>query len=135
MYKRQVFNALYERPDSARIKSGKRYYVSPKDFLYYTPIKIKENVKKVFISFGGSDPQNYSDRILNIVKDRSYEKWSFTVVLGKAKEGVDRLFQYNKYPHINVVYNVTNMPELMSECDIAVTSRGRTGYELSLIHI
>ena len=68
-----VFNALYERPDSARIKSGKRYYVSPKDFLYYTPIKIKENVKKVFISFGGSDPQNYSDRILNIVKDRSYE--------------------------------------------------------------
>ena len=27
------------------------------------------------------------------------------------------------------------MPELMSKCDIAVTSRGRTGYELAMLGI
>ena len=30
---------------------------------------------------------------------------------------------------------LANMPELMSSCDIAITSRGRTGYELALLGI
>ncbi len=30
---------------------------------------------------------------------------------------------------------MANMPELMSSCDVAVTSRGRTGYELAMLGI
>ena len=47
----------------------------------------------------------------------------------------DALLEYNKYEHIQVLYDVSNMPELMSSCDIAITSRGRTGYELALLGI
>ena len=43
--------------------------------------------------------------------------------------------EYNSYPNIEVLYDVSNMPELMSSCDVAVTSRGRTGYELALLGI
>ena len=43
--------------------------------------------------------------------------------------------KYNECPNINVYYDVKNMPELMSQCDIAITSRGRTGYELSMLGI
>ncbi len=42
---------------------------------------------------------------------------------------------YNKYDNIEVLYDVANMPELMTSCDIAVTSRGRTGYELAILGI
>ena len=38
---------------------------------------------------------------------------------------------YNKYDNIDVLFDVKNMPDLMSKCDIGITSRGRTGYELA----
>lgn len=34
-----------------------------------------------------------------------------------------------------MLHDVGNMPELMSSCDVAVTSRGRTGYELAILGI
>jgi predicted glycosyltransferase len=42
---------------------------------------------------------------------------------------------FNKYDNIEVLYDVANMPELMSSCDIAVTSKGRTSHELALLGI
>ena len=45
------------------------------------------------------------------------------------------LFMCNKFNNIDVMYDVNNMPELMSKCDIGITSRGRTGYELAILGI
>ena len=103
--------------------------------MFYNPIQIKEKVQKVFISFGGADPQNYSDRLLQIISKPTYQEYNFQVVLGRAKHNVEELMKYNEYEHIDVQYDVPNMPELMSHCDIGVTSRGRTGYELAMLGI
>lgn len=131
-----VFNALFEdKQDPDHIFSGSRYYISPKIFMFYEPIEIKEKVKNVFISFGGADPQNYTDRILNIISDIDYRDYNFTVVLGRAKQNVDRLMKYNSHDNISVYYDVDNMPRLMSGCDIGITSRGKTGYELAMLGI
>lgn len=103
--------------------------------MFYEPIEIKDNVKRVFVSFGGADPQNYSDRILNMVVKPEYKDYHFVVVLGRAKYNVKSLMEYNKYDNIEVFYDVSNMPELMSSCDVGITSRGRTGYELAMLGI
>ena len=129
-----VFNALYHDSDIPQIYAGEKYYICSKTFLFYDPIKINKEVKNVFISFGGADPQNYSDRVLKIIAKPEYKKYNFTVVLGRAKHNVENLIKYN-CDNIKVVFDVKNMPELMSECDIAMTSRGRTGYELALLGI
>ena len=73
--------------------------------------------------------------MLDIISKDEYKKYEFVVVVGRAKYNVDALLEYNKYEHIQVLYDVSNMPELMSSCDIAITSRGRTGYELALLGI
>ena len=130
-----VFNALYRDGDLPQVKAGEKYYISGKTFMFYKPIQIKENVKRVFISFGGADPQNYSDRILKIVSGEEYRGYQFAVVLGRAKYNIDTLMEYNKYENIKVFYDVDNMPEIMSSCDIGITSRGRTGYELAILGI
>ncbi len=130
-----VFNALYSNTDLKNVKAGEKYYISGKTFMFYDPIKIKEKVETVFISFGGADPQNYTDRLLNIICKPDYSKYQFIVVIGKAKENVDTLLEYNKYENIEVLFNISNMPELMSKCDIALSSRGRTGYELAMLGI
>ncbi|WMN48316.1 cytidyltransferase [Vibrio alginolyticus] len=130
-----VINALYQNPTVPQMKAGEDFYICGKTFLFYDPIEIKKDVKNVFISFGGADPQNYTDRILEIIKSSEYQKYKFTVVIGRAKENVETLLKYNDIDNIEVLYDVRNMPQLMSECDIAVTSRGRTGYELALLGI
>lgn len=131
-----VFNALYHDGDLPQIKAGEQYYIASKTFMFYRPIVIKDRVKRVFISFGGADPQNYTDRLLGLISsDERYKGYQFTVVVGRAKTGVERLLEYNAEPNINVLYDVSNMPELMSACDMAITSRGRTGYELAILGI
>jgi CMP-N-acetylneuraminic acid synthetase len=130
-----VFNALYHDEDLPQIRAGEKYYISGKLFMFYQPIVIKPQVERVFISFGGADPQNYSDRLLSIISKPQYKKYHFVVVLGRAKHNVEELLKYNEYSNIEVYYDVSNMPELMSSCDVGVTSRGRTGYELAILGI
>ena len=130
-----VFNALYSENILPQVYAGEKYYIAGKTFMFYEPIAIKKQVKKVFIAFGGADPQNYSDRLLSIISKLEYKDYQFVVVLGRAKYNVDSLLEYNKYDNIDVFYDVSNMPELMSSCDIAITSRGRTGYELAILGI
>lgn len=130
-----VFNALFHEEDLPQVKAGEKYYISGKTFMFYEPIKIQERVKRVFISFGGADPQNYSDRILNMICKQEYKEFEFVVVLGRAKYNVDALMEYNKYENIQVLYDVSNMPELMTSCDIRCHIRRRTGYELAILGI
>ena len=130
-----VINSLYPESSVPHVKSGEKYYISSKTFMFYTPIEIKEKVKKVFISFGGADPQNYSDRLLGIITNEKYKELEFVVILGRAKLNVKQLMEYNSYENIDVLFDVKNMPEIMSNCDIGITSRGRTGYELAILGI
>lgn len=130
-----VFNALLHENELPQVHSGEKYYISGKTFMFYRPIEIKEKVKRVFISFGGADPQNYSDRLLCMISKPEYKNYEFIVILGRAKYNVETLMTYNKYSNIEVLYDVSNMPELMVGCDIGVTSRGRTGYELAILGI
>ena len=130
-----VFNALFHETDFPQVRAGEKYYISGKAFMFYNPIYVKEKVKRVFISFGGADPQNYSDRLLKMIAKKEYRNYEFVVVLGRAKNNVDALMEFNKYGNIEVLYDIANMPELMSSCDIGITSRGRTGYELAMLGI
>jgi len=109
-----VINALYEDDEFPQIHAGEEYYICGKTFMFYEPIKIKDQVERVFISFGGADPQNYTER---------------------AKHNVEELLEYNTYDNLDVYYDVANMPELMSSCDVAVTSKGRTSFELALLGV
>lgn len=130
-----VFNALFHDSQYPQIKAGEKYYISGKTFMFYEPITIKNEVENVFVSFGGADPQNYTDRLLQMICKPEYNKYKFTVVLGRAKDNVDELMKYNQYKNIDVLYDVSDMPELMINCDVAITSRGRTGYELAILGI
>lgn len=132
-----VFNALYEESDLPQVSAGEAYYICPKSFLFYCPIEIRRQVQKVLVSFGGADPQGYSDRVLNMIASNSelYGQYEFIVVLGRSKTNVDALMKYNEHPNVQVLHDVVDMPGIMSKCDMAITSRGRTGYELAMLGI
>lgn len=132
-----VINALYQDCSKSNIKSGVEYYIAPKTFLYYEPIFIKDKVKNVLITFGGADPMGYTSRLLKIITDEKekYACFYFYVVVGRANKQYEEITQYDVFENISIMYDILNMPEIMSECDVAISSRGRTGFELALLGI
>lgn len=132
-----VINALYkEEHDDKKFYFGSNYYFAPKLFMLYKPVAIKKETERIFVCFGGADPQNYTEKILNLIKaDKLDNKYKFTIVLGKAKSNYWQIIDRYTDGNIEVFYNVKNMPELMSKCDLAITSMGRTCYELASLGI
>lgn len=130
-----VINALYETGIHENMYTGSLYYIVPKLFLLFEPIQIQETVSNVLITFGGADPNNYTEQVLEFITKPEYSDVHFYIVLGKAKQNVDKILQYNQYENIEVLHDIKNMPEIMMKCDIAITSRGRTGFELAVLGI
>ena len=129
-----VFNALYDESMDTNVRSGSDYYVVPKLFLLCDPIEIKEKVETVLITFGGADPMNYTDAVLEIINNEKYKEINFVFIIGRAKKNFAELLQKSR-DNIKILYDITNMPEVMIKCDIAFSARGRTGYELAVLGI
>lgn len=129
-----VFNALYDEDYAENVKVGADYYIAPKLFLLCEPIGIREKVKNVLVTFGGADPMNYTDIVLELAQKEKYNDIHFIFVIGRAKKNFETLLGIKK-DNIEMLYNVDNMPEVMSKCDMAFSARGRTGYELAILGI
>lgn len=130
-----VFNALLPNKISDNMYCGDQYYVCDEAHVIVKQKPIADKIKKMFICFGGADPKNYTDIVLQIVSKEEYKDFEFVVVLGKSKKNVDELLKYNKYPNIDVQYNVNEVAILMKNADIAITSRGNMTFELALLGI
>ncbi|MDR1775067.1 MAG: cytidyltransferase [Actinomycetes bacterium] len=131
-----VINAMYEHSGNEKTFSGPAYFVINKRFLLYEPITIHPGIRRVFISFGGADPGNYTEMLLEIIRDESYAPYDFTVVLGRVKHISEALLsEIEGVQNISIHRDVTDMPALMSLNDIGICSYGRTSYELAFLGI
>lgn len=132
-----VINALYTESADSNVKYGPDYYIAPKTFLYYEPIHIANEVKNVLLTFGGADPMDYTSRFLDIISSNKakYENIKFYVVVGRANNNYKKILKKASEMNVNVLYDINNMPEVMAASDVAITSRGRTGYELAFLGV
>lgn len=109
----------------------------------YTPLrqefknidkKIRETVKDVFISTGGTDNYNIAGKLLGEIfenKKSELSKLNFHVISGAMNKNLPYLLEMEKkYKNIIVYQNVSNISEIMLKCDIAVSACGSTMYEL-----
>lgn len=136
-YAHLVFNALYEKTNpQSNHRFGYEYECLKEQFFLYQPVKFRDSPRVLFVTFGGVDQNNLTSRILNIaprlLEESSLEK--IIVVLGgeyshelEIPPDLDSIVEVHR--------EVENMPELMSQADIAVTSNGRTIYELASMAI
>lgn len=130
-----VINSLIGSSAAENCRAGVRYYISPKLFSCYKPNEIRNRVTDVFVSFGGSDANDYTGRVLKIARKSKYAGVNFRVALGRMNaNAVDLCSAARTIPNVKVVEGET-IPEAMSKCDIAITSRGRTCCELAILGI
>lgn len=122
---------------TTQILLGPKYVPLRKEFQNIKPI-FRENVKNIFISTGGADKFNIAGKLLEAVVERSYlEEYklfndvSYHVISGKLNANLPKLLKIsNKHKNIIIHKNVSNMAEIMTKCDIAVSACGSTMYEL-----
>ena len=127
-----VFDALYEHEigEQENIFTGHKYYIL-KDEFYFQPQKIiTQQVNNVLITFGGTDPNNFTEKVIDSILATSFDG-RINVIVGLGYQGLEELI--DKYEHnqsIQIYKNVSNISEFMFKADIVFTSAGRTMYEI-----
>ena len=130
--------SLYEYPgaDKTSYLLGTEYAPLRREFKEVC-YQVREKVRRVLLTTGGSDKYNLAGRILEeVLTNEETRNLEYCVVSGVYNEYLPALLDIEKkHPGVQVLNNVTDMPELMRACDIAVTAGGSTMYELSAVGV
>ncbi|MDO5850747.1 MAG: glycosyltransferase [Methanobacteriaceae archaeon] len=135
-YAHMVFDALYEHKIPLKnLFSGHKYYILKDEFNYQESKTITEDVNKILLTFGGTDPNNFTEKTTEAILESSYEN-DIEIILGlgyaKKKEIQEK---YKDNDRITIYENVRNMSEHMYNADLIFTSAGRTMYEIASIGV
>lgn len=98
---------------------------------------VREKAENILITTGGGDMYNLAGQIVRAaLADARTAKLQYHVVSGAMNNNLADLREMEREnPNVHVHCNVTNMAELMQECDIAVTAGGSTVYELCAVGV
>ena len=130
-----VINAMYpERKVLPNHYYGHRYFCLREEFLASSPrVTTPSRVTKLLISFGGTDPNNFTRRIFRLLHPycRAYGI-HIKIILGLGYDK-DALKDIAALPGLTVLHHVKDMSTHMQEADLAITSAGRTTFELASV--
>ena len=134
-----VINALYEKKvQGEQYYWGHKYYCLRDEFLIARTKEFSKEVKNVLIVFGGTDPGRYTEKVLNVIKkmptDRSVV-YQFVLGLGFDRDETFMQSVEQCEQDIRVIKDVRMMSKYMVEADIAISSQGRTMYELAVMKV
>lgn len=125
-------NALYENQTGENVVSGHKYVGLREEFLIAKTHIPEKNVKNILVLFGGTDPSNLTKKVYNIAK--GYNNIQFTFITGIGYNANENGIVSNG-KNIVVKSNVKTISEYMENSDLAITSQGRTVYELASIGV
>lgn len=133
-----TINALYE--DDSKGENyywGEKYVCLKDEFLIAPCAEYHEQVKKVVVLFGGSDPSDFTYRAYNLAKKMhaDFPHISFRFVLGAGYDNHVHKLSDDEACKIKVVTDIKRVSDALSDADLAITSQGRTVYELAAMGV
>lgn len=131
-----TINALYEKKiEGNHYYWGSRYYCIRDEFLLAEDSKFNKKVENVLVLFGGTDPCNLSMKLMNIVKQLAHDI-KFTFILGMGYGEYDEILEMAKgYDNIEIIQNINRISDYMNNADVAISSQGRTMFELASVSV
>ena len=131
-----VINALYPEKGKDNIYNGFKYFFIRDEFLTAVPKKFSREVKNIVILFGGSDPSDLTRKTYGIFQKIAddYPGLEFHIITGFGYKYKNEILSDRKH-HIFVHNDVKRVSKYLAEADLAVTSQGRTIYELACMGI
>lgn len=89
------------------------------------------------VLFGGSDPSDFTYRAYNLAKKMhaDFPQISFRFVLGAGYDNHVHKLSDDEACKIKVVTDIKRVSDALSDADLAITSQGRTVYELAAMGV
>ena len=135
-----VVNALYEGETSdPKYCVGPAYFCLRDEFLEAQRNPLRDSVKTLLITFGGTDQFNASKRCLDIVEPicKAYGI-HIRLVAGPGyahRESMEAHLKELQNPLVTFTWATNIMSRMMEGCDLAICAAGRTVYELAHMRI
>lgn len=135
-----VINALYEEESGTdRVRCGPSYFCLRDEFLEARRNPLRDCVHTLLITFGGTDQNDCSRRVLNIVEPicRAYGI-AVRIVAGPGylhRENMEAHLIALGNPLVQFTWATNVMSRMMEGADLAICSAGRTVYELAHMRI
>lgn len=139
----------YDVIPESKEKAYERSYTKAKKCLLgaeYTPLRpqfqnqtfcINEQIHNILLTTGGSDPCHFCEAMIPIFLSENNEI-TLHVIIGKLFSAATVAFLEEfaaKFPFLKLHRNVTEMANLMQQCDFAISAAGTTLYELCAIGV
>lgn len=127
-----VINAIYpEEEVTPNHYFGPSYFVLRDEFIYSQCKKDITTVKEVLVTFGGVDPSNYTQKVVETIYNYCHVHGiKVTIIAGFGYDQYETLAQYK---NIKIERNVIDISKHMLRADLVFTSAGRTTYEVASI--
>ena len=125
-------------PKDAKLLLGPQYLILDERFkTAKRKTKKLNDIFNVLITFGGSDPDGLTYKVLKALAKKKHKGIIFNVILGPGFIEYERIHSIiSNFPSIIEIFN--NPPGLLSfflDCDLAICAGGRTLYELQTLKV
>ena len=130
--------SLYRyRAIDTQLLLGPQYALLRREFARWREWKrgISATGNRILITFGGSDPDNFTLRVLEALQSPSLNGIEAAVVVGGNNPHLESLKKAIdiRADRLRLIKDVPNMPELMAWADCAVAAAGASCWEMCLL--
>lgn len=131
-----VINALYPEKGIGNIYNGFKYFFIRDEFLTAVPKKFSEEVRNIVVLFGGTDPSDLTRKTYGIFQKvaNDHPEVEFHIITGFGYKYKNEVLSDQGH-RIYVHNNVKCVSKYLAEADLALTSQGRTIYELACMGV
>lgn len=114
---------------------GTDYALLRKEFRNLPEKDIKEKVKNILVTMGGSDPLNLTPKVLEAISEIDKSDFHVDVVIGPAFKNIKNILETVDQSKLEVSLhlNIKKISELMIKADLAISAGGCTLYELATV--
>jgi CMP-N-acetylneuraminic acid synthetase/spore coat polysaccharide biosynthesis predicted glycosyltransferase SpsG len=127
-----VINAIY--PEVEALPNhyfGHRFYCPRPEFVVAIPTPVRDRVRSVLITFGGTDPNNLTERVLRLITPAARDaNIGIQVILGL---GYGHDLADTDTEGVSILRSVGNMATHLRDADVVITSAGRTTFEIACV--
>ena len=136
-----VFNPIYHsNKNNSNEYFGPNFACVRDEFRIWEPTVLKTSPKNIVIIFGGSDPTNKTYQVLKLLEKYKLKNMKYSIIIGQdykeRKKLLDIISKMKKDNFlIELNENIDFLSKIFHESDFAITSNGRTVFELGSLHV
>lgn len=130
-----VSNMNYIKREGIKYLLGNEFIPLRKDFWNIPKIKINDSINNILITMGGNDLRNLTPEILDLLNN-NFPNINKKIIIADSFDNISEIEKL-KNDSVELFYapNSSEIMEIMSSVDLAISASGQTLYELACIGV